>query len=79
MGIKYSDIEVSLNIKKHFRIEFEKQRTVTDKEEHEKFREGMMKFCSNYLYYAIKKDYQENKEFYDTDGLYDRNTPHPGT
>ncbi|CAI2386271.1 unnamed protein product [Moneuplotes crassus] len=63
------------NLQKHFRMEFEKQRHVTDKAEHEKFREGMMKFCSNYLYYSIKKDYEDNKKFYDTNGLYDRNTP----
>lgn len=43
------------NLVKHFRIEFEKQRQVTDKEKHEEFRVGIARLLSNYMLYDIKK------------------------
>ena len=45
---------VRANIRKVFRKEFEKQRSVKTKEEHEKFREGMMRILGNFLYEKIR-------------------------
>eukprot|EP00347_Sterkiella_histriomuscorum_P012355 403368913 len=48
------------NIAKHFRLEFEKQRNVFDKDKHEEFRFGIVRLLSNYMLYDIKKQYLEN-------------------
>jgi hypothetical protein len=43
------------NIARHFRVEFEKQRAVTEKEQHDKFRQGITRLLSNYILYDIRK------------------------
>jgi hypothetical protein len=48
------------NIAKHFRIEFDKQKTVTCKDKHQEFREGITRLLSNYILYDIRKQYEEN-------------------
>ena len=50
------------NVKKHFRIEFEKQRIVKTKTEHEEFRSGIIRLLSNFLAYEVKKQYMEDPE-----------------
>lgn len=48
------------NIASNFRREFEKQRTVTDKEKHQEFREGIIRLLSNYVLFDIRRQYQED-------------------
>jgi hypothetical protein len=50
-----------VNIKKHFRMEFEKQRQVNEAE-HEIFRSGMITLLSNFLAYEVKTQYLANPE-----------------
>ena len=50
------------NIQKHFRVEFEKQRNVTDEEEHKEFRSGIVRLLSNFMAYEVKTQYLSNPE-----------------
>ena len=43
------------NISLNFRREFEKQRAVTDKDQHQKFRDGITRLLSNYMLYDITR------------------------
>ena len=52
------DPKAQLNISKHFRMEFEKQRLVTDNDKHQEFRMGITRLLSNYILFDIKKQYQ---------------------
>lgn len=49
---------------KMFWLQFEQQRKTT-KEEHDKFREGIVKILSNYMLHVVKEEYLGNKEKYD--------------
>lgn len=49
------------NIRGSFRKQFEAQRSVT-KEQHEEFREGMIRLMSNLTLHTIKEIYQKNPD-----------------
>ena len=55
--VKYmnKDPRAQENIARHFRVEYEKQRAVTEKEQHDKFRQGITRLLSNYILYDIRK------------------------
>ena len=42
------------NIRKHFRVEFDKGMAETDKEKQEKFKEGIIRLLSNYMLHNVK-------------------------
>ena len=50
-----TDPRAQHNIARHFRLEFEKQRAVTEKDKHQQFREGITRLLSNYILYDIKR------------------------
>jgi hypothetical protein len=50
-----ADPRAQQNIARHFRMEFEKQRAVAEKEKHQQFREGITRLLSNYILYDIKR------------------------
>jgi len=61
------------NVRLHFRMEFEKQRSASEQENME-FRSGIVRLMSNFMAYTIKQQYEENpakfqnnKTIYDSD------------
>ena len=66
------------NIKKHFRMTFEQQRTVKTEKEHEVFRTGIITLLSNFLAYEVKTQYLANPEkFSRTTNIYEDEDEEP--
>ena len=52
----------TVNIRKHFRSEFDKGLSHTDQEKIDKFQDGIIRLLSNYMLHNIKQEYKENPE-----------------
>ncbi len=50
-----ADPRAQVNIARHFRMEFEKQKLVSDKNKHQEFREGITRLLSNYILYDVRR------------------------
>ena len=46
-------------------MQFEQQRKA-EKDEHEKFRDSIIRTLSNYMLYVVKQEYTNNKEKYES-------------
>mmetsp|Transcript_17728 Transcript_17728/g.30010 ORF Transcript_17728/g.30010 Transcript_17728/m.30010 type:complete len:127 (-) Transcript_17728:75-455(-) len=64
--------KAAANIKQEFRKNFEKQRKVLDKAEHDEFRDGIVRLLSNFLAYEVKRQYlDEPLRFRRTTNIYE--------